>query len=87
MALGLSDTVQQQSGGIQLNAMFIDEGFGTLDDDALKEILEVLAVFGSGKKIGIISHVSSLSSLPTGFEITRVVGGGSIVKTRASDGK
>lgn len=79
--------MRNRNGGIEVNSLFIDEGFGTLDDDALKEILEVLAVFGSGKKIGIISHISSLSSLPTGFEITRVVGGGSIVKTRASDGK
>ena len=87
LGLAIASSVRNRNGGIEVNSLFIDEGFGTLDDDALKEILEVLAVFGSGKKIGIISHVSSLSSLPTGFEITRVVGGGSIVKTRASNGK
>ena len=62
LALGLSDTVQAQSGGIRMDAMFIDEGFGSLDENALKNALDLLAKLADGKRlIGVISHVSELS--------------------------
>ena len=61
LALGLSDVVQAQSGAIRMDAMFIDEGFGTLDDNALRNSLRVLADLADGKRlIGIISHVRDL---------------------------
>ena len=61
LALGLSDVVQAQSGAIRMDAMFIDEGFGTLDDNALRNSLQVLADLADGKRlIGIISHVRDL---------------------------
>jgi len=61
LALGLSDVVQAQSGAIRMEAMFIDEGFGTLDDNALRNSLQVLAELADGKRlIGIISHVHDL---------------------------
>ncbi len=61
LALGLSDIVQAQSGAIRMEAMFIDEGFGTLDDNALRNSLQVLADLADGKRlIGIISHVRDL---------------------------
>ena len=61
LALGLSDVVQAQSGAIRMDAMFIDEGFGTLDDNALRNSLRVLADLADGKRlIGIISHVHDL---------------------------
>ena len=61
LALGLSDVVQAQSGAIRLDAMFIDEGFGTLDDNALRNSLQVLSDLADGKRlIGIISHVHDL---------------------------
>ena len=61
MALGLSDVVQQHSGGIRLDAMFIDEGFGGLDSDSLENALEILKELSGGDRlIGIISHVSEL---------------------------
>ena len=61
LALGLSDVVQAQSGAIRMEAMFIDEGFGTLDDNALRNALRVLADLADGKRlIGIISHVHEL---------------------------
>ncbi len=61
LALGLSDTVQAQSGQVRIDSMFIDEGFGTLDDNALRAALEVLSTLADGKRlIGIISHVSEL---------------------------
>ncbi|MBQ8137806.1 MAG: hypothetical protein IJ174_10295, partial [Clostridia bacterium] len=61
LALGLSDVVQAQSGAIRMDAMFIDEGFGTLDDNALRNSLRVLSDLADGKRlIGIISHVRDL---------------------------
>ena len=61
LALGLSDVVQGQSGAIRMDAMFIDEGFGTLDDNALRNSLRVLSSLADGKRlIGIISHVHDL---------------------------
>lgn len=61
LALGLSDIVQGQSGVIRMEAMFIDEGFGTLDENALRNSLRVLEDLADGKRlIGIISHVQEL---------------------------
>ena len=61
LALGLSDVVQSEAGGIRLDTMFVDEGFGTLDDDSLKNALKALAALGEGNRlVGIISHVNEL---------------------------
>ncbi len=61
LALGLSDTVQMYSGGIELDSMFIDEGFGSLDKESLSQVMASLAkLSGNNKQIGIISHVESL---------------------------
>ena len=61
LALGLSDAVQAQSGAVRMDAMFIDEGFGTLDDNALRNSIQVLSELADGKRlIGIISHVHEL---------------------------
>ncbi len=61
LALGLSDVVQAYSGGIKLDTLFIDEGFGTLDteslDSAIKTLMELQS---SGRLIGVISHVQEL---------------------------
>ncbi len=63
LALGLSDVVQAQSGGVRLEAMFIDEGFGTLDETALRQALMLLHSLAEGERsIGIISHVAELKS-------------------------
>lgn len=61
LALGLSDVVQAQSGAVRMEAMFIDEGFGTLDDNALRNAIQVLSGLAGGQRlIGIISHVHEL---------------------------
>ena len=61
LALGLSDVVQERSGGIQLDTLFIDEGFGSLDQDSLQLAIDTLIDLQStGRTIGIISHVSEL---------------------------
>ncbi|MEK5522772.1 AAA family ATPase [Heyndrickxia sp. FSL W8-0423] len=61
LALGLADVVQQHSGGVSLETMFIDEGFGTLDPESLDQAIESLMdIQNSGRLVGIISHVPEL---------------------------
>ena len=61
LALGLSDVVQNAAGGIELNTIFIDEGFGTLDSDSLEQTIDCLIELQlGGRLVGIISHVAEL---------------------------
>lgn len=61
LALGLSDVVQNYSGGIKIDAMFVDEGFGSLDEESLEQAINILYNLTEGNRIvGIISHVGEL---------------------------
>ncbi len=61
LALGLADEIQSSSGGIKLDTMFVDEGFGSLDSDSLSHAIEALSHLSDGTRlVGIISHVNEL---------------------------
>lgn len=63
LALGFSDVVMSYAGGVSVDALFIDEGFGSLDEDALQSAVQVLATLaGQNRMVGIISHVKELQS-------------------------
>ena len=73
LALGLADVIQSYAGGIHMDTMFIDEGFGTLDPDTLELAMETLVKLqSSGRLIGLISHVPELKTrIPAHLEVTR----------------
>lgn len=81
LALGMSDVVQEESGGIQLNTMFVDEGFGSLDEETLEKALSALQRLGKGdRQVGIISHVAELkSAIEQQIVVTKGRSGGSHV--------
>ena len=61
MALGLSEVIQRNAGGVKLESMFVDEGFGVLDNESLEQAIEVLnSLSESDRMVGIISHISEL---------------------------
>ena len=61
LALGLADVVQAEAGGTRIEALFVDEGFGTLDEDTLDEVMDVLdGLREGGRVVGLVSHVAEL---------------------------
>lgn len=85
LALGLSDEVQATAGGVQLEAMFVDEGFGSLDSEALQQALTALVgVSGGNRIVGIISHVAELKDrIDRQIIVTKERSGGSHVQVQA----
>lgn len=84
LALGMSDEIQSQAGGIQIDTMFIDEGFGTLDRDSLNNAIQTLMkLSGENRLVGIISHVKELKErIHKGIIVTKDLHGshGSVAK-------
>lgn len=61
LALGLADTVQAEAGGIDMDTLFVDEGFGSLDPETLADVMDVLdGLQAGGRTIGIVSHVERM---------------------------
>ena len=82
LALGLADEVQSAAGGIRLDTMFVDEGFGSLDEESLQQAIQVLAGLTEGNRlVGIISHVAELKQkIDKQIVVTKDRAGGSQVK-------
>ena len=82
LALGLSDEVQSAAGGIRLDTMFVDEGFGSLDEESLAQAIRALTGLTEGKRlVGIISHVTELKEkIEKQIVVTKEKTGGSRVE-------
>lgn len=82
LALGMSDEMQASAGGVRLDTMFVDEGFGTLDEQSLDQAMKALIELADGHKlVGIISHVGELKQrIDTQIVVTKRKDGGSSVK-------
>lgn len=79
LALGLADSIQTRSGGIRLDSMFIDEGFGSLDEASLENAISILDEVRGNRMVGIISHVSELKTrIPQKIEIEKNSNGSTI---------
>ena len=79
LALGLSDEIQESSGGIQMDTLFVDEGFGSLDEATLSQAMRALGkIAESNRLVGIISHVRDLKErIPKQIVVTKHKTGGS----------
>ncbi|QTQ11565.1 AAA family ATPase [Treponema parvum] len=79
LALALTDVVQEQSGGIRLDSLFIDEGFGSLDGESLDMAVSILQNIGESRMVGIVSHVESLlQAIPSHLEVVKTADGSHI---------
>ena len=79
LALGMSDEIQALSGGIQVDTLFVDEGFGSLSQESLDKAYRALVSLTEGSKlVGIISHVADLKDrIDKQIVVTKAITGGS----------
>lgn len=87
LALGMADVVTAESGGTRIDTLFIDEGFGSLDEDTLNDVMDVLDdLREGGRAVGIVSHVADLRSRITTQVEVRKSSDGSTVRTAVAVG-
>jgi exonuclease SbcC len=81
LALGLADVVTAEAGGTRIGALFVDEGFGTLDEETLDEVMDVLdGLREGGRVVGLVSHVAELRQrIPTRVEVRKTRAGSEVV--------
>lgn len=85
LALGLADAVREESGGADLGTLFVDEGFGTLDEESLEEVLAVLDdLREGGRAVGVVSHVGDLRNRVTHQVVVTKDPSGSQARVRVS---
>jgi len=84
LALGLADTVQRRNGGVRIDCLFVDEGFGALDTDALDLAIDTLAELrAGGRTVGVISHVEGVKQrLDLGLRVVKTDRGSHVVPGR-----
>lgn len=84
LALGLADAVREESGGVDLGTLFVDEGFGSLDDESLEQVLGVLdGLREGGRAVGVVSHVADLRTRIAHQVVVTKAASGSAVEVRA----
>jgi exonuclease SbcC len=88
LALGVADVVQRHAGGVHLDTLFVDEGFGSLDAEALEQAMtELDRLREGGRMVGVISHVPALRErITTGIEVTKTATGSSARVVPLSEG-
>ena len=85
LALGLADAIRESSGGQEVQTLFVDEGFGSLDEESLENVMTVLdGLRDGGRTVGIVSHVGDLRDrIPVRIEVRKSPHGSSVVLTAA----
>lgn len=80
LALGLADVVQQESGGLDIETLFVDEGFGSLDEQSLEQVMDALEnLRDGGRVVGLVSHVPELKQrIPAQLHVLKGRGGSSV---------
>ncbi|WP_281178272.1 SbcC/MukB-like Walker B domain-containing protein, partial [Nocardioides jensenii] len=86
LALGLADVVTQEAGGAELDTLFVDEGFGSLDSETLDDVMDTLDTLrDGGRVVGVVSHVAEMRSrIPTQLSVAKDRTGSSVAITRAA---
>ena len=76
LALGLADVIAHEAGGSELDTLFVDEGFGTLDADTLDDVMDTLdSLRDGGRVVGVVSHVAELRDrIPTQLHVRKQPG-------------
>jgi exonuclease SbcC len=87
LALGLADAVREEAGGFDLQTLFVDEGFGTLDDDSLEQVMAVLDdLREGGRAVGVVSHVAELRTrIPNQVVVSKTERGSSVQVTTTDE--
>lgn len=83
LALGLADAIREESGGQEFGTLFVDEGFGSLDQESLEQVLEVLdRLRDGGRTVGVVSHVSEMRTrIPTQVRVHKTQQGSTVSVT------
>ncbi|MCW2791505.1 MAG: putative exonuclease, partial [Nocardioides sp.] len=84
LALGLADVITQEAGGADLDTLFVDEGFGSLDADTLDDVMDTLdSLRDGGRVVGVVSHVAEMRDrIPTRLQVTKSRTGSTLALTR-----
>ncbi|WP_405472141.1 AAA family ATPase [Paenarthrobacter ilicis] len=80
LALGLADVVQQEAGGVDIETLFVDEGFGSLDEQALEQVMDALeGLRDGGRVVGLVSHVAEMKQrIGTQLQVVKGRNGSSV---------